>query len=138
MKIRFDFVTNSSSTSFVIISKGQPSKDVFLTAMGASKSSPLRPLFENLFGVLQSKMKNVNEAVHELRRGRQAKSIAELVERELSKAAAQRAEKALAAGEDVWIGELDSDAGGVEAFFCCESFELDHPRLHVDANQCAW
>jgi len=138
MKIRFDFVTNSSSTSFVIICKGQPSKQTFVAAMGARKSSALKPLFEDLFEVLRSNMKNGKEAVHDRRRGRPAKSIVDLVKLEISKATGQRAKKAIAAGQEVWIGRLASDGSPVESFFCCESFEIDHPQLYVDALRCAW
>ena len=138
MKIRFDFVTNSSSTSFVIMCQGQPSKQTFVAAMGARKSSVLKPLFEDLFEVLKSKMKNAKEAVHDRRRGRRAKSIVDLVKLEISKATGQRAKEALASGQEVWIGELDSDGSPVESFFCCESFEIDHPQLYVDALRCAW
>jgi hypothetical protein len=137
MKIRWDFVTNSSSTSFVIICKGKPNKDIFLAAMGARKGSPLRPLFTNLYEILCQKMVKAPDAIHSQYWG-PAVSIPELVEREISKAAASRAKEALANGQDVWIGKLDSDAGEVEAFFCCEPFEINHPKLCLNALQCVW
>lgn len=137
MKIRWDFVTNSSSTSFVIICKGKPNKDIFLAAMGAEKGSLLRPLFTNLYEILCQKMVKAADAIHSQYWG-PAVDIPELVEREISKAAASRTKEAVANGQDVWIGKLDSDAGEVEAFFCCEPFEIDHPKLRLNALQCVW
>jgi hypothetical protein len=137
MKIRWDFVTNSSSTSFVIICKGKPNKDIFLAAMGAKKGSPLRPLFTDLYRILCEKMVKAGDAIHSQYRGPEV-SIPKLVEREISELAANRAREALANGQDVWIGKLDSDAGDVEAFFCCEPFEINHPKLHVNALRCVW
>lgn len=137
MKIRWDFVTNSSSTSFVIICKGKPNKDIFLAAMGAEKGSLLRPLFTKLYEVLCEKMVNATDAIHS-RYGGPVNSVPELVKREISKTDADRAKEALANGRNVWIGKLDSDAGGVEAFFCCEPFEINHPKLRLNALRCAW
>jgi len=137
MKIRWDFVTNSSSTSFVIICQGQPSKDVFLDAMGARKGSPLWPLFERLYEVLCRKMSNAVDALHS-QYWRGADSVEELVTREISEQVGKEAAAAREKGLDVFIGKLDSDEGDVEAFFCCESFEVNHPRLRVNALRCAW
>ena len=137
MKIRFDFVTNSSSTSFVVICKGPLEKAVFLAAMGATKNSPLKPFLEELYGVLRMKVTNAQDAISGGYWGRE-KDIVTLVRKELSDITAKRAEEAIRKGKDVWIGKLDSDGGTVEAFFCCESFEIDHPRLYINALRCAW
>jgi hypothetical protein len=137
MKIRWDFVTNSSSTSFVIICKGKPNQDIFLTAMGAQKGSPLRPLFTKLYEVLCEKMVNATDELHSQYSG-SVNSILSLVEKKISKAAADQAKEALANGRNVWIGKLDSDAGDVETFFCCEPFEINHPKLRLNALRCVW
>ena len=137
MKIRFDFVTNSSSTSYVVICKGSPDKNVFLSAMGAKKNSPLTPFFEELYGIMCRKMTNAKEEVKGGYWG-PAKDIVTLVRENLSEAASRRAKRAINEGEDVWIGKLSSDESVVESFFCCESFELDHPNLYVNALRCAW
>jgi hypothetical protein len=94
-------------------------------------------VFEELFEIFEEKMTNARESIRD-KNGGQAKSISEIVGGRIADAAAERAAKALAAGQDVWLGLLSSDGGGVESFFCCESFELDSPRLYVNALRCAW
>lgn len=141
MKVRFDFVTNSSSTSFVIICRGHPDRDTFLAAMGARGGSPLRPMFEELLTVFEDKMENARDAVladGAVGIGNIAGSIARIVGGRMSDATAKMAAEAFESGKDVWVGMLKSDGGPVESFFCTESFEVNHPRLHVDANQCSW
>jgi len=137
MKIRFDFVTNSSSTSFVIISKGKPDKEIFLKAMGVEKNSPLKPFFEELFEVLDWKIKNAKDAIKSTYWGPK-KDVQTLIKDEISHFAANKAKEALKSGQDIWIGTLKSDGGTVESFFCCDSFEIDNKNLYFNGLRCGW
>lgn len=138
MKIRFDYVTNSSSTSFVIISKGKPSENVFLEALGIKQGSHLESFGRELFDMLSSEMKNVHDAVKSTYWG-QPKDIKTLLKKHIhSPSIAKRAEHALDVGMDVYLGTLNSDGDPAESFLCTEIFEIDHPKLYINALECTW
>ena len=65
MKIRKGFVTNSSSTSFIISLKDEYSKDNFMKAIGADGNSPMNKIFEDLFSAIEDDKKNLLDAVKE-------------------------------------------------------------------------
>ena len=138
MKIRFDYVTNSSSTSFVIICKGKPSESVFLEALGIKKGSLLESFGKELFGALSSNMENVHDAIKSKHCG-SARDVKSLLKRGIRHPSiAKRAEQALDAGTDVYIGTLSSDDYPIESFVCTETFEIDHPKLYINALECVW
>ena len=53
MKIKLDFVSNSSSTSFVYISSGELSEATFLEAAGVGAESPVSELFRQMYSEVQ-------------------------------------------------------------------------------------
>ena len=138
MKIRWDFVTNSSSTSFVIICKGKPRLDDLIVAAGVRRGSPLEPLFRELHTTMLSKIEPVQEAAAGSGYWQTRSSVYQLVKDLFSQQVAGRVEAARKEGKDVWIGRLDSDGGAAESFFCCESFEVSAGDFYLNALPCAW
>lgn len=132
MKIRWDFVTNSSTTSFIMICKGKPSLDDFLGAVGAARG-PSSALFRQLYDVLCANMGPVTEAAQEASMG-----VYDLVKRHFSDLTAGRVQDALRGGMNVWYGRLASDGSEVEAFFCTDSFEVETGSFYLNALPGGW
>lgn len=123
MKIRSDFVTNSSTTSFVIISKGKFTEKKFFNLVGLQKDSPLIPIFKKLFLVLKEKMTPLNNT--DLYN--ENVDLKELIA------------KSLKEGKYVYYGRLSSDDGDIlEAYFCTDSFEMKNSELYINGVSCAW
>ena len=61
MKIRKGFVTNSSSTSFIISLKEEFSKVNFMSAIGANGNSTMNKIFEDLFQAIEDDKQNIIE-----------------------------------------------------------------------------
>lgn len=132
MKIKMDFVSNSSSTSFVYISKEMLSKADFLTAAGVSPSSPVAKLFEDMFYQLKTRIEQ----------GRSLKRVEEidaLVDKhEFTPEVLDRMRTALEQGEVVTIGQLSSEENLAEATLCTEIFEIRSERFYINAYDNYW
>ena len=137
MKIRTGFVANSSSTSFLIISKGTFTKSDLMALMGVNRDSPLRPLFEQFYDDVMDSIEtdvDLGEVGHAGRlealvRGRHDR----LSERMIEKLRGNRKK-----GMRAYFGRLDSETSTTQTFFCTDSFEEENDKLYVNALECAW
>lgn len=137
MRIRTGFVSNSSSTSFLIVTKGEMTLERFLALVGVLPGSVMGGVFAQLYEAM------MDSPWHRVDFGADGapevdEAVASWRNADLSDHMMERIREAKGRGEIVIYGELSSDNEPVETFFCCESFELDGEGLYINALEATW
>jgi hypothetical protein len=135
MKIRNGFVTNSSSTSFILSMKEEFTEENFISALGAEGDSPLNKIFEDLFKAVEENAEDIISVVK--KEGDQ--SVEKFLEGSFSKETISKVNEFLEAGRKVYYGRLHSDCeSAAEQYFCCESFILMEDDIYFNGNIGGW
>lgn len=137
MKIRKGFVTNSSSTSFIISLKEEFSMENFMMAIGANGNSPMNKIFEDLFQAIDDDKQNIFEVANEYQEGI---SVGEFLQKKgFNQDTVKKVEVLLQDGRKVYYGRLRSDGETPsEIFFCCDSFVLCEENIYFNGNIGGW
>lgn len=137
MKIRKGFVTNSSSTSFIISLKEKFSKENFMEALGANGNSPMNKIFEDLFWAIENDKQDIIDAAKAYQQGITVGDF--LIKTGFSQDTANKVEQLLSEGRKIYYGRLRSSGETPsEVFFCCESFVLCEENIYFNGNIGGW
>lgn len=134
MRIRAGFVSNSSSTSFLIITRDELREDTFLELMGVTRDSAIADLFLELF----TDVVRTSRCVDLARVDSRVSPSAWFENERLSPAMIARLRKIGGQDFKAYFGRLSSDYSPVQSFFCTDSFEVENERMYFNCLECVW
>ena len=132
MKIKLDFVSNSSSTSFVYISDVELTEDAFFEAAGVDRNGPVGDLFSQMH----------EEMTYAMQRGTavETKEAADQLAgtHEYTPGVVQKMKDAIDQGKNVLTGTLSSDGPLAESLLCMAMFEIESDKFYINAYNNYW
>jgi|APCry1669190288_1035285.scaffolds.fasta_scaffold142523_1 hypothetical protein len=137
MKIRAGFVSNSSSTSFLILAADDLTQENFFKLMGVNPQSPLADIFRELHEALLDGAKSPLD-LREIDDSIPVTQWLDGFREEISPRLAGKLQDAKKRGLKVYYGQLDSESSQTQTFFCCDSFEVENEKFYINALECAW
>ena len=138
MKLRQDFVTNSSSTSFIISIRENWDEKNFLKAIGIEGNSPMNEVFRQLFEAIEDNKCDIRMAMEEYRPA--CDSVRSLLQKEgFGEETIGIVEKLLSENRTVYYGKLSSDGNSAaEVYFCMESFVVCEDDIYFNGRVGGW
>ncbi len=138
MKLKQDFITNSSSTSFIISILDDWNEANFLKAIGIEGDMPINEIFSQLFDAIERNKQEISAAMNESRA--EYHSVNEFLEEKgFGKDTIHLVEKLLSEGRTVYYGRLRSDGNSAsEVYFCMESFVVCEDDIYFNGRIGGW
>ena len=135
MKIRAGFVSNSSSTSFLLISKTDLNEADFFELVGVDYNSPIADLFRRFYRAV---VESVKTTVDFKKAGSDTPAASWFRDGRLSPHMIEKLEEAKKHGFKAYYGRLDSETDNVQTFFCTDSFEIESDKIYFDGLENVW
>lgn len=133
MKVKFDFVTNSSSTSFVYISDEELSEEVFLEAAGVDRDGTVGDLFRQMYSEISNSILHHGE---QITTKEAADSLAG--SHKFTPEVIEKMKDAIEQGKNVVTSTLSSDGSLAESLLCMAMFEIESDRFYINAYNNYW
>lgn len=131
MKIRTGFITNSSSTNFLIISKKELSEEYLYKKLGFKKGSPLEEQGRTLCDDIMRAVNYGGIRYHNIETP-DYESIKNVFGEKSAMLFRQRA------NFHVYWGYTSSDKSPITQFFTTDSFEIEEKDFYLNGRACVW
>lgn len=132
MIIRDGFVTNSSSTNFMIISKEKLSGEYLLDKLGFKKGS----------GISEAAVSLADDIVSATKSGVRWFEVDQIdyetILKIFGKDSAERFKEMSEKGYYTYIGHTNSDDDYLTSFMTMDSFVIDEKDFYMDGKNCGW
>jgi hypothetical protein len=134
MKIRDGFVTNSSSTNFLIISKEELTEEYLLEKLGFKHNSPIKDAGEQL---AYSILAGIENGLRWYKFDFENPSYNDVLE-VFGKKSAEKFKKLKKKNYKVYLGHTRSEEGYITSFMTCDYFLIDSKDFYMDGRNCGW
>lgn len=133
MKLKLDFVSNSSSTSFVYIADEELNEEAFLEAAGVDGDGPVGDLFREMYSEINNALLSYGK---EIRTKEDVEHVAG--SHEFTPEVIERMKIAIEQGRNVVTSTLSSDGPLAESLLCMAIFEIESDHFYINAYNNYW
>lgn len=133
MKIRDGFVTNSSSTSYIIISKKELTGEYLAQKLGVTEKTL------NYYDIVSVCKNMVNDGKDGFYHHNYQESLSySLINELFGKETANKYKKALKKGYEIYCGRISSDETDYEITMCLDYIKYSDSEIYIDATDNGW